>query len=185
MRPELITVSLSLVLGACAGGVSVSHTYIPQRGVPGHAQYAAAQGPTPVVVRNTPIPAPVIVAALQKNSSRPDLVFTTDPPPSLTAGYRVLLSFDRLSAGGLQVCRESPAPVPIAADARGATSQNTSVHGAFCLGPVLLSESVVTAPRLESPRDPRLTRMMGDLLAAIMPAHELPDGTYRCYPRCD
>jgi hypothetical protein len=183
MRYALIPVCLSAALTACASGVSVSHTYIPQRGVPGHAQYAAAQGPTPVIVRNTQIPPPAIVAALQKNNSRQDLVFTTDPPASLAAGYRVLLSFDDMPAGGLHVCREPLAAAP-PATAGAATPVSTSVYGAFCLGPVLLSESVVTAPRLDSPRDPRLGRMMGDLLAAIMPAHELPDGTYRCYPRC-
>lgn len=183
MRYALIPVCLSVALGACADGVSVSHTYIPQRGVPGHAQYAAAQGPTPVVVRNTPIPPPMIVAALQKNNSRQDMVFTTDPPASMAAGYRVLLSFDDMPAGGLQICRE-PLAAAAAPTAGAAPPATTSVYGAFCLGPVLLSESVVMSPRLDSPRDPRLARLMGDLLAAIMPAHELPDGTYRCYPRC-
>jgi len=183
MRQILLPLCLSAALAACAeGGVSVSHTYLPQRGVPGHADYAASLGPTPVVVRNSEFPSPTVVAALQQNSSRRHLVFTTEPPSSLSQGYRVLVSFDDRPSGDLHVCREPLGAAPMTTGA--APRAATSVYGAFCLGPNLLSEAVVSAPRLEAPRDARLARVMGDLLSAIMPAHELPDGTYRCYPRC-
>jgi len=182
MRHTLIPIFLSLALAACAGSVSVSRNYIPQAGVPGHADYAATRGPTPVVMLNNPFPPPTIVAALQKNNPRQHLVFTTDPPASLAGGYRVLLAFDGMPAGDLQVCQGPPAAAPNADPARA----STSVYAAFCLGPRLLSEAVATAPKFDSERDPGLARLMGDLLVAIMPSRDPHEtGSSRCFrPPC-
>jgi hypothetical protein len=158
-------------LASCAGGVTVSHQYLAQRGVPGHADFAVTQGATPVVMANNPFPPLTVAAALQKNNPRP-LLFTTEPPASLNGGYRVLLSFGGLPAGsGLHVCRQ-PLAVgqPVAASATPPTT--TSVYGAFCLGPALLSEAVAVAPHVDSPSDPHFARLMGDLLAALMPMHD-------------
>lgn len=163
-----------IALTACASGVSISRNYIPQRGVPGHADYAATQGMTPVVMLNSPYPAPAVLAALQKNNSRP-LVLTSDPPANLKGGYRVLLAFGQIPTGGLYVCREpfgagASAPAP-------ATAATTSVYGAFCLGPALLSEAVATTSRIDSATDPRLSRLMGDLLTALMPYRDPYDNS--------
>lgn len=183
MRYTGILVFLSTALAACADGVSVSHNYIPQHGVPRHADYAAALGPTPVVMPNAPFPPPTVVAAMHKNNPRHHLVFTTDPPANLAGGYRVLLTFDFRPAGDLRVCQQPPV-VPAAASEPPARAA-TRVYAAFCLGPALLSEAVATAPRLESPRDPRFSRLMGDLLAALMPQREPHEGGMsRCFPPC-
>lgn len=173
MRAALISILLASALSACESGVTVSQTYLAQRGVPGHADYAATQGATPVVMLNQPFPPLTVAAAMQKNNPRP-LLFTTEPPASLQGGYRVLLAFGGRPAGGLYVCREPLAAAPAAATAT--PSADTSVYGAFCLGPALLSEAVASTPRIDSPADPRFGRMMGDLLSALMPMHELHEG---------
>ena len=178
-----LLVCLATALGACANAVVVTRNYIPQRGVPGHADYAAALGPVPVVTVNSPFPAPAVLNALLTNDPRRHQ-FTAEPPATLQGGYRVLLAFDRPVGGGLHVCRDpftgsAPAPAPAAAPTR------ISVYGAFCLGPALLSEAVATAPRITTPDDPRLARLMGDLLIALMPFRDPydngDDGT-RCAP---
>lgn len=154
---------VAIVLASCADGVWVSRQYIPQRGVPGHADYAAALGPTPVVLVNSPFPPAEVIAALGRNDPRPHQ-FTADPPPSLEGGYRLVLAFDADPARS-QGCRTAPpgATPPAAPPAR------TSVHGLFCLGPALLSEAVATAPRIQSSGDPLFARLLGDLLSAMMP----------------
>jgi hypothetical protein len=181
----LTLLCFATVVTGCANEVSVSRNYIPQRGVPGHADYAKALGPVPVVMLNSPFAPPTVVAALQRNDPRRHQ-FTTDPPSSLEGGYRILLGFDRFPPGGLYVCRG-----PLTEGAPAATPQpaqrptSTSIYGAFCLGPALLSEAVATAPRVDSPDDPRFARLMGDLLTALMPFRDPYDNPgNRCFPPC-
>jgi hypothetical protein len=168
MRSLFSGLALVLTLSACAGEVSITHNEVPRAGVPSHADYAASLGPTPVVMLNNPFPPATVVAALQRNNARQHLVFSTDPPASLKGGYRVLLAFDGIPGGGMQVCRD-----PFGSDTPPAARLSpTSVYGAFCLGPTLLSEAVASAPRLGGPTDPRLGRVMGDLLVALMPLRD-------------
>lgn len=174
MRLAFAVLGPTLMLAACTSGVSITHNYIPQRGVPGHADYAATQGMTPVIMLNSPYPSPAVLAALQKNNPRP-LVFTSDAPASLKGGYRVLLAFEPMPTGGLYVCRE-PFETGASATAR-ATASTTNVYGAFCLGPALISEAVASSPRIDAPNDPRLSRLMGDLLSALMPYRDPYDNS--------
>jgi hypothetical protein len=158
---------LALVV-ACANGVQISREYIPQGGVPGHADFTAALGETPVVILNSPVPASDLLEALRSNDPRRHR-FTAEPPPSADRGYRIVLMFDAMPSGP-HGCRAPAQNVPSANAARAdVTRSTTSVYGAFCLGPVLLSEAVATAPRLQSASDPLLRRLLGDLLTAIMP----------------
>lgn len=167
MRPAVLLVVASM-LASCAGGVTVSHQYLAQRGVPGHADFAAALGETPVVILNSPVAAPDLLEALRSNDPRRHR-FTAEPPPSADRGYRIVLMFDAMPSGP-HGCRLPAQTAPSASAARtGATRDTMSVYGAFCLGPVLLSEAVATAPRLQSASDPLLRRLLGDLLTAIMP----------------
>lgn len=161
---------LAVLLAACTNDVTVTHNYIPQRGVPGHADYAAALGPVPVVMANSPYPPPAVLAALSTHNSRPH-VFTASPPASLEGGYRLILAFNQRAAAGLYVCRGPfRSGAPAAAPAPGTPPPTTtSVYGAFCLGPSLLSEAIATAPRVERPDDPMFARQLGDLLSALMP----------------
>lgn len=183
MRARLLLCLATVLLAGCAGGVTVTRNYIPQRGVPGHADYAVALGATPVVMLDNPFPPPAVLAALQKNNPRPHQ-FTAEPPASLEGGYRVLVAFDRLPAGGLGVCRGPfTAGAPAAAPAGAPTT--TRVYGAFCLGPVLLSEAVATSPRISAPEDPLFARLMGDLIVALMPSRDPYDSGDGCSPpRC-
>ncbi len=183
MRLLLIPACLAALLAACADGVSVSYKHIPVRGVPGHADYAAAQAPTPVVIRNAEFPSPTVVAALHRNNPRQHLIFSTEPPASIESGYRLLLTFDGRPTGGPQACRE-----PVAAGAPAATAprdparSSTSVYGVFCLGPTLLSEAMASGPRLDSAADSRLPRLLGDLLSALMPTNDPFEGSAdRCF----
>lgn len=182
MRVYLVSVLAAAGLTACASEVAVTHNYIPQMGVPGHADYAASRGLTPVMIANSPYPVPAVLVALQRNNPRP-LLFTSDPPVSLAGGYRVLLTFDGLpqGGGGLNVCRDpfTAAPSP------GVPQNQTSVYGAFCLGTRLLSEAVVMSGPIGSPTDPRFSRLMGDLLSALMPFRD-PHGDNRglCIQNC-
>ncbi len=187
MRPLLIPACLAAMLAACADGVSVSYKHIPVRGVPGHADYAATQAPTPVVIRNAEFPPPAIVAALHRNNPRQHLIFSTYPPASIERGYRLLLTFDDRPIGGPQACRESAAAgAPAAATPRNPARSSTSVYGVFRLGPTLLSEAMASGPRLDSAADSRLPRLMGDLLSALMPTNDPVDGsTDRCFRGCD
>lgn len=162
-------VSLSLLgLVACATGVQISREYVPQAGVPGHADYAAALGATPVVILNSPVLPRDVLDALRSNDPRRHR-FTAEPSPSADQGYRIVLIFDAPPSGP-HGCRAPAQNAPSASAARiDATGNTISVYGAFCLGSVLLSEAVATAPRLQSASDPTLRRLLGDLLTAIMP----------------
>lgn len=185
MRLFLIPACLATMLAACADSVSVSYTYIPVRGVPGHADYAATQAPTPVVIRNTEFPPPTIVAALHKNNPRQNLIFSTDPPAGIDSGYRLLLTFDGRPAGGPQACREPFTASAPETPQRSPARSTTSIYGIFCVGPTLLSEAMATGPRLDSASDSRLPRLMGDLLSALMPKNETHEGSdSRCF-RCN
>lgn len=156
---------LAVALAACSSGVQITRDYIPQSGVPSHADYAAARGPTPVVMLNSPASPADILAALRANDPRRHQ-FTTEPPASLEGGYRIVLVFGGLPAGP-HGCRASLQAVPPAV--RSEAPSGMSVYGAFCLGQVLLSEAVATALRIQSAADPAFARLMGDLLNAIMP----------------
>jgi hypothetical protein len=155
--------------------VQVSRHYVPQRGVSGHADYAAALGPIPVVMLNSSFAPADVVTALQRNDPRPHR-FTADPPASLAGGYRVVLAFGGIPADS-SACRgplQSAPPAPAGA----AAADTTSVYGAFCLGPTLLSEAVAATPRVGSGGDPRLARLLGDLLSALMPYRDPYDPVF-------
>jgi hypothetical protein len=171
MRVFPIVIVMAL-LAACVDGVQVSRQYIPQRGVPGHADYAAALGPVPVVMLNSPFPPAEVLAALRKNDPRRHQ-FTADPPASLDGGYRVVLAFDAMPAGA-SACRG-----PLSAAVASAGNQSRiSVYGAFCIGPLLLSEAVATAPRSQPSTDTGLARLLGDLLSAVMPYRDPHDPVF-------
>lgn len=154
---------LAAALAACASEVRITREYIPQAGVPGHADYAAARGKLPVVILNGPAPAVDVLAALRANDPRRHQ-FTTELPASLDGGYRIVLAFGEVPPGP-HGCRLSPDAAPNVA--RAEAPAGMSVYAAFCLGPVLLSEAVATA-RIQSAADLGFMRLMGDLLSAIM-----------------
>lgn len=162
---RVLTLFLIPALAACTSGVQITRDYIPQSGVPSHADYAAARGPTPVVMMNSPAPPAHILAALRANDPRRHR-FTAEPPASLDGGYRIVLAFGGVPAGP-HGCRASLQA--ISPDIRAGTPSGLSVYAAFCLGPVLLSEAVATARHVRSAADPAFARLMGDLLNAIMP----------------
>lgn len=183
---RLVALSISAaVLGGCAdaititGGPTGSHSNVG--GYVDHATasnlspagYAAASGflprneagasgALPVVMLDNPFPPPAVLAALQRNNTRP-LHFTADPPASLSSGYRLVLTFDESPSRGCQQ--------PLATSARpaGAAPTTQRVYGAFCYGPTQISGATASSPQAVSADDPRLGRMMGDLLAALMP----------------
>lgn len=153
-------VVLPIALAACAGGAS-THTYIFNRDLRGHVQYAAAYPPTPVAIFNSPVDANAVLAAMQGRNPGPPMTFTMDPVAA--SSYRIVVSFGEPPVGPNNVCQVTSLMAPPASAGR------TDVSAAFCVAGMLISQADAGSERLTSAQDPRLPRLMSDLLEALMP----------------
>lgn len=156
--------ALLLGLAGCTGGGVTTHSYVFNHDVRGHVEYAASHGPTQAVIYNSPIESAAVISAMQGRNPGPPLTFVAaaaDAP-----GYRVVISFGPSPAGVDEFCRTSnvpPRPLP---------SGRTEAAAVFCIGGTILSEASASADRIESSQDPRLARLMQDLLSALMPYND-------------
>ncbi len=160
-RGWLAALGGAVLLAGCGEGNVTTQSYAYRQDVPGHEQYAAAIGPTPVAVYNSPYPADDVIAAMQGRTPGPKMTFTGNPDGSAT--YRVVLVFGESHAAPSTYCQVQ------AVTAGPSPTGRLTVTAAFCAGTSILSDAVARTDAIASPHDPEFERMMTDLLSALMP----------------
>lgn len=160
------------LLAGCADTVA-TQSYRYRQDVPGHEQYAAAIGPTPVAIYNSPYPNDDVIAAMQGRTAGPQMTFTAKPDGSST--YRVVLVFGESHAAPSTYCQAQTVtggPSP---------TGRLTITAAFCSGQAILSDAVARTSAIPSAHDPEFERTMTDLLSALLPrtpASGMGDGEF-------
>jgi hypothetical protein len=154
---------VAALLTACTGDVT-TQSYSYRGDVPGYQQYAAATGPVPVAVYNSPFDAGAVIAAMQGHNPGPKLTFTA--ASASAAAYRIVLVFGESHAAPSTYCE--------AQTVTGGPSPNgrLTVTAAFCNGGRILSDAVARTNEIGSAQDPEFTRLMSDLLSALLPQND-------------
>lgn len=151
-------------LAGCGDRGTTTHSFVYAHDVPGHVQYAAAQGPVPVAIFRDPFPNDpanaAVLAAMQRRNPGPPVTFVNAVSDSGTGGYRVIVAFGTPPVIG---CR-TPAP-----SAPAPSPDRTDISAAFCTGDRLISEASASSGRIDAADSARLARLMQDLLSALMP----------------
>ena len=118
----------------------------------------------PVAVYRSPVADDAVIAAMQRRNPGAPITFAhASAPAGSTSAYRIVVAFGAPPAVGC-----SPAP---AGEARP-TPGRTDVSAAFCTGGRVLSEASASGPPIDAAEDPRLKRLMQDLLSALMPYND-------------
>jgi hypothetical protein len=168
MRYPALSIALLAVLSGC-GGATVYTTYYDSLYSPDEVTLAAANNPALAVIRANPFAADrdnaAVLAAMQGVNFGPRLRFTQTPRADDRYGYKVILDFGAPSPGAI-ACRLGPSPaVPRPTD-------QLDVYAAFCVGDRLLSEASGSVGGVSGPDDPRLRRLIADLLVALTPPYD-------------
>jgi hypothetical protein len=162
LRCASVAAAAATLLSACDGGVA-TRGYVYNRDIRAHVQYAAYASPTQLVIFNSPFDASAVTAAMQGRNPGPPITFSTGPG---TSGYRVVLVFGAPFPGTANICQaQSVGAAPAPAD-------RTEISAVFCIGPALISEATASTSRIGSAQDPRLGRLMQDLVSALMPYND-------------
>lgn len=169
MRYLVLSIALLAGLSGC-GGATVFTTYYDSLYSPDEVTLAAANNPALAVIRGNPFAADrdnaAVLAAMQGVNFGPRLLFSQSPRADDRYGYKVILDFGAPSFGGgpCSLGPTPPAPRP--------TAERMDVYAAFCIGDRLLSEAGGSVGGVTGPDDPKLRRLIADLLVALTPPYD-------------
>ena len=149
------------MLTACSGGGVATQSYSYRADVPGHEQYAATLGPTPVAVYNSPYATADVIAAMQGRNPGPKLTFVAAQESGTT--YRLVMVFGESTAAPSTYCEAT------AVAAAPSPSGRLVVTAAFCSGKAIISDAVARTGAIASTQDPRFADVMSQLLSALLP----------------
>jgi hypothetical protein len=164
---RLFPILIASALSACGSdGIVVTREQAIVPDVEIHLRYLGTLGTVPTTVLANPFPqdkdSEAVVRVLSDTPVRPHLRYSAAPPVSSPTGYRMVVAFGTWPVGGDSYCRNpSLAPLPAPVD-------TTATHIVLCLGTVTLAESAAHTRRIAAPDDPRLARLLNDLLVALM-----------------
>ena len=134
--------------------------------------YAASDRDLRVVVHGTPFGgdaaafARAVTAAMADHIAGIRTTPTTDPGPSARPAYRVVFAFEPVQP---TLNSELCGPAPVRTQAPGTT---LTAQAVFCRGGRTLSGATGWLDEAQGPKDPRFRRLVGDLTASILPAHQ-------------
>lgn len=169
MRCSIISFALLAFLCGCTGS-TVYTTYYDSLYSPDEVTLAAANNPALAVIRANPFAADrdnaAVLAAMQGVNFGPRLLFAQTPRAGDRYGYKVILDFGAPSFGGAP-CSLGPTP-----SAPRPTAERMDIYAAFCIGDRLLSEVGGSVGGVTGPDDPRLRRLIADLLVALTPPYD-------------
>ncbi|HEX9464263.1 MAG TPA: hypothetical protein VGB82_16820 [Alphaproteobacteria bacterium] len=152
-------------LAGCSDQGTTTHSFVYAHDIPGHVQYAAANGPVPVAIFRDPFPNDpanaAVLAAMQHRNPGPPVTFVNATSAPGSGAYRVIVAFGTPRVAG---CRAPAASAP--------APEGTDVSAAFCTGDHLISEAWASGGRIDTAEDPRFARLMQDLLSALMPYND-------------
>jgi hypothetical protein len=167
-RGWLATVAGAALLAACSSGTVATSSYSYRSDVPGHEQYAASIGATPVAVYNSPYPNDDVIAAMQGRTPGPQMTFVAKQDGSAT--YRVVMVFGESHAAPSTYCEAQ------AIAASPSPTGRLTITAAFCAGKSILSDAVARTNAIPSAHDPEFERTMTDLLSALMARNQPTTG---------
>jgi len=163
---RLIPALIATALSACStDGIVVTREQAIVPDVEIHLRYLGSLGSVPTSVLANPFPqdsdGEAVRRVLSDTPVRPHLRYSAAPVND-PSGYRMVVAFGRWPVGGDSYCRNSgltPLPAPM---------DTTAMHIVLCFGTATLAESAGHTGRIAAPDDPRLARLINDLLVALM-----------------
>lgn len=175
----LASLTLLLVLGACASAPTMRYTYVDPAYRPSYLGYAAGRGGMLTEIIGNPFDAPkpavdaVVTETLENNHFGPRLPFFTEPPPDFRSTYRVVVLFNPSEgAAPAQLCSRSDQP-------QNPRGNQVGVLAAFCDGPYRITSAGGSIPGARGPDDPAfraLLRQTALLLFPPAPGDQRPNG---------
>ena len=162
-------VATTALVGCSSDGVAVNRSTEASNYTGAfYVQSQAQNGTNSVIVRNSPVPPPDVVAALRDRYHGNQYRFAPGPTPPDWNGYTVVLSFGGPTLGNQNLCENMNAP-----QLQPPTDQ-TEVVGAYCYGNRLITEATGRAPQISGPQDPRFRQLMGDVVAQLFTNEQQP-----------
>lgn len=157
----------ALAVAALAGcgspivyGVQYNSGYSPT-----HPQLAASDGEALAIIRANPFAEDrdnaIILADMQGRNPGYKLYFRQTSRPESKYDYKVILTFGSAS-GGVNPCLDI-GPLPPAP-----RTGHVDVRANFCIGPSPLSEARGAVDGVQRADDPRVNRLVGDVLADLL-----------------
>jgi len=125
-----------------------------------YVQTSAQNGSNAVVVRNSPFPDAVVVDALRARYQSSQYRFTSGPAADWN-GYTVVLGFGTAPVGNQNLCRNPNLPLV------ASTADATTLFGEYCYGNILVTEAEGRTAAVSGPDDPKLNKLIGDVVAEL------------------
>lgn len=170
LRRSIACLPLLAGLSACAGdGVRITHPEIRSQYTRSEVLYAFDRRDAEVVVNGSPFANAPAARATTDVMNRvplgPRTNFTTTPGETARRPYRVVLAYaPAVAVTGVGLCARPDMPT------RPAGGEQTTLQGALCHGPNLLSGAYATAGPVEGPDDPRFAELVARLTIALFPS---------------
>lgn len=182
-RRAAALVALSALAACAAGGVRVTHPELRSQYSRSEIFYAFDGRDAEVMVNGSPFagaaPAgPATTAVMNRVPVGPRTNFTTAPGDSARRPYRVVLAYaPAVAVTGEGLCARPDLPT------RPGAGEGTSLQGALCHGPNLLSGAYATAGPVDGTDDPRFVELVARLTLALFPVeiprHDCPPSIIR------
>jgi hypothetical protein len=177
MRLNLILAGLALAALTGCGSPTVYGVYYNSGYTPDHPQLAAADGTALAIIRANPFPEDrdnaTILADMQGRNPGYKLYFSQTARPESKYDYKVILTFGRTGGGGVNPCLDT-SPLPPASN-----NGQVDVRADFCVGTNLLSEARGSVDGVQQASDPRVNRLLGDVLSSLL-SDRYEDRANRC-----
>jgi hypothetical protein len=177
-----LVLASSLVLAGC-GGPQVYGMYYNSGYAPSHPMLAASDGEALAIIRANPFPDDrdnaKVLAAMQARNPGPKVFFRQTSRVEARYDYKVIMTFASSGVGVTNPCLDTQ-PLPAAARA-----ERTDLRADFCIGNSWLSETRGSVQGVERADDPRLNRLIGDMIAQLMTDRDPNDNNDVCrIPGC-
>ncbi len=175
-RPAVALVALSVLAGCAAGGVRVTHPELRSQYSRSEMLYAFDGRDAEVVVNGSPFPGAASAArattgVMNQVPVGPRTNFTTEAGDTARRPYRIVLAYaPAVTVTGDGLCARPDLPT------RPRAGDGTSLQGALCHGPNLLSGAYATAGAVDGPDDPRFAELVARLTLALFPADNPQNG---------
>ena len=169
------------LLAAC-GGPRVYGTYYNSGYTPAHPLLAAADGEALAIIRANPFPDDrdntAVLATMQGRNPGPRLYFRQTSRVESRYDYKVIVSFNNAGIGASNPCLDT-APLPMAPG-----GDRVEIRADFCVGTAFLSEARGSIDGVASAKDPRFSRLMGDVLTDLLTDRYPQDNDVCRIPGC-
>ena len=171
-RRSILPIVLLCAVGGCAaGGVRITHPELRSQYSRSEVFYAFDRRDAEIVVNGSPfatVPAARPVAdVMNRVPLGPRTNFTATPGETARRPYRIVLAFaPAVALTGDGLCRQPNLPT------RPPGGAETTLQGALCHGPNLLSGAYATAGPVAGPDDPLFIELVARLTTALFPPDE-------------